>query len=417
MFEGALYFILGFLCAALIALMVSPAIWNRAVTLTKRRIESSVPLTLNEIQADKDQLRAEFAMSTRRLELSVEELREKAARQVIDINRKRDELAKLAEESREKIRMVEELEARSAELRSRLADREEALSAISRQRDDARQELERRALELEKLRHELEDARSESDSRRIELVARQTAVDDMTSRIGERDKREAKLQAEIDELRAALAAARGEVKTLTGQGEEGDARLARLQKLNGELEERLQRAERQVSEYRNGESAEADSSNELTRLLMEERERSNGLEADLASTVLRMDALLQDASNENVRKAMDTLSAEKDRIEKQLGEALAERDRLMEEVTAFRESHNMEWEGERKENAILRERINDLAAQVTAMTAALEGPDSPIRDIIEQATGADKPAPKGQKTSQLAERIRALQETARLHQS
>ncbi len=63
MFEGVLYFVLGFLAAALLALMVSPAIWNRAVTLTRRRIESSVPLTLNEVQADKDQLRAEFAMS------------------------------------------------------------------------------------------------------------------------------------------------------------------------------------------------------------------------------------------------------------------------------------------------------------------------------------------------------------------
>ena len=78
--EAVLYFVLGFLSAALLALMVAPAIWNRAVVLTKKRIESSVPLTLNEIQADKDQLRAEFAMSTRRLEMSVEELKNKAWR-------------------------------------------------------------------------------------------------------------------------------------------------------------------------------------------------------------------------------------------------------------------------------------------------------------------------------------------------
>ena len=34
MFEGVLYFVLGFLASALIALMISPAIWNRAVVLT-----------------------------------------------------------------------------------------------------------------------------------------------------------------------------------------------------------------------------------------------------------------------------------------------------------------------------------------------------------------------------------------------
>jgi hypothetical protein len=47
--------------AGLLALMVAPAIWRRAARLTRSRIEKSVPLTLSEIQADKDQLRAEAA--------------------------------------------------------------------------------------------------------------------------------------------------------------------------------------------------------------------------------------------------------------------------------------------------------------------------------------------------------------------
>ena len=58
MLESGLFFTLGFLAATLLCLMVAPAIWRRAVVLTRQRIESSVPLTLNEIQADKDQLRA-----------------------------------------------------------------------------------------------------------------------------------------------------------------------------------------------------------------------------------------------------------------------------------------------------------------------------------------------------------------------
>ncbi len=56
--EVILYFVLGFFVAGLLALMVSPVIWNRAVELTRQKIESSVPLSINEIQADKDQLRA-----------------------------------------------------------------------------------------------------------------------------------------------------------------------------------------------------------------------------------------------------------------------------------------------------------------------------------------------------------------------
>ena len=54
-----------------------PLVHNRAVRLTMRRLEAATPLSMAEIQADKDQLRAEFAMSTRRLEMSVEQMKTK----------------------------------------------------------------------------------------------------------------------------------------------------------------------------------------------------------------------------------------------------------------------------------------------------------------------------------------------------
>ena len=129
--EAVLYFVLGFLCAGLLALMVSPAIWNRAVILTKRKIESSVPLTLNEVQADKDQLRAEFAMSTRRLEMNIEELKERASAQLIDINRKRDELTSIISDRKEKLQEIQELESRTSELRANLAEREAKIEELS----------------------------------------------------------------------------------------------------------------------------------------------------------------------------------------------------------------------------------------------------------------------------------------------
>ena len=66
--QSVLFFALGFLCAGFLALMVAPAVWRRAVALTRRRIEASIPLTRSEIQADKDRIRAEYAMATRRLE-------------------------------------------------------------------------------------------------------------------------------------------------------------------------------------------------------------------------------------------------------------------------------------------------------------------------------------------------------------
>ncbi len=413
MFEGILYFVLGFLASALIALMVSPAIWNRAVVLTKRRIESSVPLTLNEVQADKDQLRAEFAMSTRRLELSIEELQEKASRQVIEINRKRDELTKLAGESREKIKTVEELDSRSTELRARLAEREDALAELSKELNTTKEKLEDRALELDKLQRTLDETRSEADSRRIELVTTQTNLDDLSDRAGQFAAEKKQMQEEAEELRRGIKKQEAELSSAEKRAKDADERLARLQKTNADLEEKLQRRERDVSEMRSTERAEDDASSELTRLLMDERKKTNTLEARLAKTTLRMEALLSDASNENVSRAVETLNSEKSDLRKKLKTVVQERDSLKSEVSSYRENSGLEWESERKENAILRERINDLAAQVTAMTAAIEGPESPINEILEKAKSGKSKSSGSQDGQSLADRVRALQESAR----
>ena len=86
------------------------------------------------------------------------------------------------------------------------------------------------------------------------------------------------------------------------------------------------------------------------------------------------------------------------------------------------------WATARMENALLRERINDVAAEVARLTSALEGPSSPIEAILASeparpgaasansatngnrfaAAGADGETSKGS----LADRIRALQSRA-----
>lgn len=411
-FEGILYFVLGFLAAALIALMISPAIWNRAVTLTKRRIESSVPLTLNEVQADKDQLRAEFAMSTRRLELSIEELKDKAARQVIEINRKRDELAKLAEESREKMHAVNELEGYGSEIQQKLAARERELDKTTTALRETREKLEASALELERVNRRLDKESANADSRRIELVAKQTSLDDMTDQFEGLREENAHLMNENQRLHAAM-------KTGTEKLEDADDRGAKWQKKIADLEEKLRRREREIKEIRAGGQADSETSNELTRLLMDEKNRTNDLEAKLASATLRTEALLSDASNENVSKAMEQLNAERKELEKKLQAVTTERDSFQAQATANSQAASADWETERKENAILRERINDLAAQVTAMTAAIEGPESPIHDIIASAEKASKTSTDkktGRAGPSLAERVRVIQEAARLKQ-
>src|ERR671920_2635565 len=102
MIESIMYFGIGFLVAALLGLVVIPLVHGRAVRLTMRRLEAATPLSMAEIQADKDQLRAEFAMSTRRLEMSVEQLKNKSTGQLAELGKKNDVINKLKIELGEK---------------------------------------------------------------------------------------------------------------------------------------------------------------------------------------------------------------------------------------------------------------------------------------------------------------------------
>src|SRR5260370_36340594 len=111
MVETIMYFGIGFLCASLFGLVLIPLVHNRAVRLTMRRLEAATPLSMAEIQADKDQLRAEFAMSTRRLEMSVDQLKTKSTTQLAELGKKTDTINPLKVDLREKTAAIFALDA------------------------------------------------------------------------------------------------------------------------------------------------------------------------------------------------------------------------------------------------------------------------------------------------------------------
>src|SRR5262245_24384596 len=125
MIEPIMFLGLGFLAASLIALVILPLVHARAVRLTKRRREASAPGSIAEIQADKDQLRAEFAISTRRLEMSVEQLKTKTTGQLADLGRKTAAINALKTEVTEKAAAIETLEAREKAVQDQLRKTEE----------------------------------------------------------------------------------------------------------------------------------------------------------------------------------------------------------------------------------------------------------------------------------------------------
>jgi hypothetical protein len=91
-------FAMGFLSACLLIVIVIPLVHARAVRLTTRNVMAAVPLSLVEVEAGKDLLRAEFAMSRYRLERRMEAMRTRATDQCAEIGRKSAEIARLEAE-------------------------------------------------------------------------------------------------------------------------------------------------------------------------------------------------------------------------------------------------------------------------------------------------------------------------------
>jgi hypothetical protein len=75
---------IGLLAGCFVMLPLFPLVHARAVRLTRRRLANEMPMTAGEIAADKAHLRAEFAMSVRRLEVGMEEMRAKATARAAD---------------------------------------------------------------------------------------------------------------------------------------------------------------------------------------------------------------------------------------------------------------------------------------------------------------------------------------------
>src|SRR5689334_16609135 len=188
MVEPVMFFGIGFLFAALIGVVIIPFVQARAVRLTMRRLEAATPLSMAEIQADKDQLRAEFAMSTRRLEMSVEQMKAKTTSQLAELGKKSDAINKLKMELGEKTATIFALEARDKALKEQLRATEEELSFKLNTMRDAERTLKEKETDLAKLDAQIEQQSMANDSQRVELVALRTQIDALKDRVSDSER-------------------------------------------------------------------------------------------------------------------------------------------------------------------------------------------------------------------------------------
>jgi chromosome segregation ATPase len=140
----------GFLAAMLLALMLFSVVHHRAVRLTRRRFESVIPLSMIELQAYKDRLRADFAISTQRLESNIEQLRFKSATQLGEIGQKSGSIGRLKSELSNTFAAADALTAKVEVLNGKLDETERERDRNATEVAATRDALAAKAAELER---------------------------------------------------------------------------------------------------------------------------------------------------------------------------------------------------------------------------------------------------------------------------
>jgi chromosome segregation ATPase len=363
MIEPIMYIGIGFLLASLLAVMLLPLVHKRAVRLTARRIEAATPMSIAEIQAEKDHLRAENAMAMRRLELLVEDTRSNAAAQLGEIGKKAEIMHRLKVEIEEKGAAIARLESSERSLQEQLQQTQSELASKTSLLREVQKTLAEKESTVIKLSGELDQQSGTADYQRIEIAALQTQIEDLKGQVGE-------------------------------------------------FEKAIRHSEEQLAHERSQAAAAA-------AALADERTKTQ----ELAQKVSTLEAQLADKTRESEIRAGALPVSEVDTtaLQRELADLRAERDRLQREMSGLQQRTDVGAAAERIENDMLRERIHDVAAEVTRLTFMLEA---------ESAAGGSEGSPpthsaahrgaKGVATvpelvpvqdghASLAERIRALQ--------
>ena len=157
---------LGFALAALISLFLARGLWNYAMRLGRLRTQRAHPSAMAELQADRDRLRAEYAMLSRKLELRLQDLKTRLAEQMAEVARSRNRIDL----------MIGEIEKRDAVI----AARDQEIATLRQELSPFENEL---ATRTQSIQH-LKEALRERDD---DVGAMRLTIENLTREIADRD--------------------------------------------------------------------------------------------------------------------------------------------------------------------------------------------------------------------------------------
>jgi chromosome segregation ATPase len=241
--EAAMLVALGFLSASLLALAALPALSRRADRLARRRAEAAFPLSLAEIAADRDHLRAELAVRERALEQKAESGFAAKAGAMSEIGRRDMTIGRLETDLSERKQRIEALESELGQRTQDLAQAREMLASESAGHQTTQATLSSRVSDLAALEAQLAETRQSLSGTSADLAARSHELAELRAlhekagtMLAERDQALSALTSEHDLQRVALV-------------EAGTLRL-KLEAGRDDLSARLAAAETALAEVR-----------------------------------------------------------------------------------------------------------------------------------------------------------------------
>ncbi|MGE0626647.1 MAG: hypothetical protein AB7O43_02395 [Hyphomicrobiaceae bacterium] len=306
---------LGFLLASLVFIGLSTAYRKRIVRLTTDKIRSSVPITEAEIRADKDRLRAQFAIRVHKLEAQGEQQRLAAARQRIEMNRRDARIAELeAELDAVSASLEEHINARRV-LEHTVTDR---LPWLEQQLDDARGLIQNRDQEMVALKSETTRSVRALDEAMQMNAQQRGELERMKSVVGRRSTPDRDTAASKPAAGSAKAGARsGKLSAADIDAAASAAAAAQRAPLEARIEEQaaeLNRLRAALAAYEKEAPADSDGDDKKGR--GPDAARINALQAQLA------------VQNETIQKLRSELATGNDRLARQAAQFMEEMRRL-----------------------------------------------------------------------------------------
>ncbi|MBB3398474.1 hypothetical protein [Rhizobium sp. BK068] len=366
MIEYALLFGLGFLTAAFLVFLVSPAVHRRIVWYTENRMRATMPLSPQEVRAQKDMVRALYAAENAKTTQHLVREREKS----LALQLKHDALAldagRFAAEIGGLQAQISDMSVEAAEQRSHLRKDENYISQLKTSLHIAEQASAAKEGELDALRTRLNKLAEQADNLKIDLAARETEIESVTFKANA-------ARIERDNLRQ-------DVSLLQKRAKDAEQKLAQHEHAVIRLEDQAQRDAASAAEKN---TLLGSRQQEIAKL--KEQVKAANAELRKANRALRNAGLApvaQDAVSEE-RATEETMATQLDTA------AIAAR--LSEEVrkrSAAVSEQLLKAKSDVSQDGAVREEIAGIAASMVALTAINEGPSSPIRDLLPDATDA-----------------------------